>query len=60
MASLYLISSDIDAGKGVSGEIEISFNSDVTYYSRKYTTLHFEAWNESRRAAVLFLMNESK
>ena len=60
MASLYLISSDIDAGKGASGEIEISFKSDVTYYSRKYTTLHFEAWNESRRAAVLFLMNESK
>ena len=60
MASLYLISSDIDAGKGASGEIEISFNSDVTYYSRKYTTLHFEAWNESRRAAVLFLMNESR
>lgn len=60
MASLYLISSDIDAGKGTSGEIEISFKSDVTYYSRKYTTLHFEAWNESRRAAVLFLMNESK
>lgn len=61
MARLYLITSDIDAGKGASGEIEISsFSADVTYYSRKYTTLHFEALGDSRRAAVLFLMNESR
>ena len=60
MAYLYLVDSYIDAGKGESGEINISLDSNVTFYSKKYTTLHFEALGDSRRTAVLFLMNESR
>ena len=59
MAYLYLDESYINAGKGTSGEIEISFNSTPTYYSRKYTTLHFRSQDKSK-LAVMFLMNESK
>lgn len=60
MAYLYLDKSYIDAGKGVSGEKEVSsFSSDATYYSRKYTTLHFRSQDKSK-LAVMFLMNESR
>lgn len=60
MSYLYLDKSYIDAGKGTSGEIEISsFSSDATYYSRKYTTLHFRSQDKSK-LAVMFLMNESR
>ena len=60
MAHLYLDNSYINAGKGTSGEIEVtSFSSDATYYSRKYTTLHFKSLDGSK-LAVMFLMNESR
>ena len=59
MAYLCLVDSYIDAGKGESGEINVSFNSDVTFYSKKYTTLHFTSIDTST-TAVMFLMNESR
>ena len=59
MAYLYLVDSYIDAGKGESGEINISLDSNATYYSRKYTTLHYTS-SDKRKVAVMFLMNESK
>lgn len=58
--NLYLDISYINAGKGTSGEKEISsFSSDATYYSKKYTTLHFRSQDKSK-LAVMFLMNESR
>ena len=59
MAYLYLVESYIDAGKGESGEINISLDSNVTFYSKKYTTLHFTSIDTST-TAVMFLMNESR
>ena len=59
MANLFLVDSYIDAGKGESGEINISLDSNATYYSRKYTTLHYTSSDKSK-VAVMFLMNESK
>ena len=57
--NLFLVDSYIDAGKGESGEINISLDSNATYYSRKYTTLHYTSSDKSK-VAVMFLMNESK
>ena len=59
MANLFLVDSYIDAGKGTSGEIHISLDSNATYYSKKYTTLHYTSSDKSK-VAVMFLMNESK
>ena len=57
--NLFLVDSYIDAGKGESGEINISLDSNVTFYSKKYTTLHFTSIDSSA-TAVMFLMNESR
>lgn len=57
--NLFLVDSYIDAGKGTSGEISISLDSNATYYSKKYTTLHYTSSDKSK-VAVMFLMNESK
>ena len=58
MATLYLIDDDINVGKDMSGEMNVGFKQGI-YYSKAYSTLHFQEANNPARTAVLFLMHET-